>query len=168
MQTADWALIISLCSTAIALISLGWNIWSKFIYPKPKVRVAFNFMTVVGQKDEKVLSLSATNMGPAEVTLYSALVRTKKKWSWRNRGFGLLNPLHDYPLRKDHSIGPFGGGLPKKLAVGEQFSIYFIPDHESLARDDYDRIGFNRHVRKISLGRATRHRGYSQAYSRGV
>jgi hypothetical protein len=38
--------------------------------------------------------------------------------------------------RKDYTVGPFGGGLPKTLAVGEQFSFYFIPDHESLASDD--------------------------------
>ncbi len=38
---------------------------------------------------------------------------------------------------------PFGGGLPKTVAVGQQFSVYFIPDHEELARDNYDRIGFH-------------------------
>ena len=46
-------------------------------------------------------------------------------------------------LRKDHTIGPFSGGLPKTLAVGQQFSVYFIPDHEMLAGSGYDRIGFH-------------------------
>ena len=39
MTTSDWALIISLCSLAVALSSFVWNVWSKFIYPKPTVRV---------------------------------------------------------------------------------------------------------------------------------
>jgi len=33
--------------------------------------------------------------------------------------------------------------LPKKLDVGEQFSVYFIADHQSLAKGDYQRIGFD-------------------------
>ncbi len=75
----------------------------------------------------------------AMVTLHSALVQTKgAKWK-----YGILNPLHEYPFRKDHTVGPFAGDLSKKLEVGEQFSVYFIPDHESLARDNYDRVGFN-------------------------
>jgi len=77
-------------------------------------------------------------MGPIPVTLRTALVRRTGK-----EGYGLLKPLHGYPARKDHTVGPFGGGLPKTIAVGEQFSVYFVPDHESLARNDYDRIGFD-------------------------
>ncbi|WP_299912585.1 hypothetical protein [uncultured Paracoccus sp.] len=37
--TGDYALIVSLCSAGIALLSLGWNVWSKFIYPRPKLKV---------------------------------------------------------------------------------------------------------------------------------
>jgi hypothetical protein len=142
MQKSDWALIISLCSTAIALFSLGWNVWSKFIYPKPKVQVGFNYMTVIGQPKEEVLVLSATNMGPIEVMLHSALVQIKKRY-WSRPKYGLLSPLHGYPNRKDQTIGPFSGGLPKTLGVGQQFSVYFIPDHEMLAGSEYDRIGFH-------------------------
>jgi hypothetical protein len=40
MTTADWALIISLCSLLLAMAGFVWNVWSKFIYPKPKVRVS--------------------------------------------------------------------------------------------------------------------------------
>jgi hypothetical protein len=32
-------------------------------------------------------------------------------------------------------------GFPKKLAVGEGFSAYLPPDHETLALGDYERIG---------------------------
>jgi hypothetical protein len=75
MTTADWALLISICSAAISLAGFIWNVWSKFIYPKPRVDVSFNFMAVVsgGKKEDSVLGLSATNMGPASVTLYCVI-----------------------------------------------------------------------------------------------
>jgi hypothetical protein len=44
MQTADWALVISLCSAGVSLASFIWNVWSKFIYPKPVVQVSFQMM----------------------------------------------------------------------------------------------------------------------------
>jgi hypothetical protein len=142
LQTADWAFIVSLCSVAIALFSLLWNIWSKFIYPKPTVRAGFSYMVFVGSEEE-ILTLSATNMGPIPVTLHSAIVRKKSTWLSRMRTYGILLPLHDYPFRKDHTTGPFSGGLPKTVEVGQLFSVYFPPDNEGLARDDYDRIGFS-------------------------
>lgn len=145
MQTADWALVISLCSVAIALASFGWNVWSKFIYPKPRIRVTFGFMVVVGRdrsEDENILSLSATNMGPGPVTLYSAVVRDKRG-RFRRKGWGLLNPLHNYPIEKNRSVGPFGGGLPKKIDVGESFAVHFVPDHEALAGSNIVQIGFS-------------------------
>ena len=65
MQTADWALVISLCSFGVSLAAFVWNVWSKFIYPKPQVQVAFRMMTIVqgGSADESILSLSATKHG---------------------------------------------------------------------------------------------------------
>jgi hypothetical protein len=143
MTTADWALIISLCSAAISLAGFVWNVWSKFIYPKPRVRVSFNFMTTVGSGAvrENVLCLSATNMGPGPVTLHSAVLR--KRTFLRTKGYALLNPLHNYPAQTGHSVGPFGGGLPKKVEVGEQFSVYFTAYHDGLAADEFDQIGFH-------------------------
>jgi len=41
MQTADWALVIGLFSLVVSVASFIWNVWSKFIYPKPVVRVSF-------------------------------------------------------------------------------------------------------------------------------
>jgi hypothetical protein len=147
MQTADWALVISICSAAISLAGFIWNVWSKFIYPKPKVHVSFQMMTIFRagySVQPDVLVLSATNMGPAEVTLRTAIIAFPTTFQWQKfTRFALLNPLHDFPTVSDLSIGPFGGGLPKKLAVGEQFSAYFIPDHEGLAKGDYQRIGFD-------------------------
>jgi hypothetical protein len=145
MTVADWALIISICSAVLSLAGFIWNVWSKFIYPKAKVRVNFSYVTIMSPSDRSedydLLCLSATNMGPGQVTLHSALVRRKRKWL-RSQGYGLLNPLAS-ARHRDLSQGPFSGGLPKTVAVGEIFSAYFVPNHTKLAEDTYDRIGFN-------------------------
>jgi hypothetical protein len=156
MTTSDWALIISLCSFALALASFIWNVWSKFIYPKPKVRVSCSASIIFhpGNADHKqeFLSLSATNLGPGDVILHSAVLRSRKvKWwrelkAWYRRpycfDFGLLNPLEGFPARMNHTIGPFSGGLPKKLAVGESFSSYF-PRKVDWFENKVRGIGFN-------------------------
>ena len=61
----------------------------------------------------------------------------------KTRSFFLLSPIPNYPQDTELSIGPFAGGLPKKLEVGEQFTAYFIPDHEGLAKGEAARIGFD-------------------------
>ena len=141
MTTADWALVISLVSVLIALGSFIWNVWSKFIYPKPKVRASFSVMNIhqSGEVSPPFLVLSATNYGPGEVTLHAAVAAPKRRF-WqrllrRSRSIGILNPLENFPMQTNHSVGPFGGGLPKKISVGEQFSLYFTFKHEGL-RDD--------------------------------
>jgi hypothetical protein len=155
MTTADWALIISLVAAAISLASFVWNVWSKFIFPKPKVSVSLSMVTVVhprGPPDPdpvRALRLSATNMGPAEVTLRSALMIFRRHW-FSDKSYGLLNVLPRLPESTDYEAeyddlggGPFAGGLPKKIAIGETFSVYLVPDHETLARGDYQRVGFD-------------------------
>jgi hypothetical protein len=88
VSTADWALIISLCSFAVALSSLIWNVWSKFIYPKAQIRVTFQATMIFhpGSPDHKqeFLTLTATNHGPGEVTLQSSVVYHRKKQWWKN------------------------------------------------------------------------------------
>lgn len=129
----------------IASASFVWNVWSKFIYPKSRVRVTFGIMTVVG--DGKIegqsIGLGATNMGPAEVTLHNAIVKGRRRL-FRKRAYemAILKPLHNYPMELNRTLGPFSGGLPKKLAVGEQFSVHLILPNEGLATDDWSRIGF--------------------------
>lgn len=152
MTVADWALVISICSAATALAGFVWNVWSKFIYPKPRITVSFQYLTMVVPSphderyitgsDNDALSLSATNMGPIAVTLYNIVAKNRRK----PNSLGLLNPLPrfpNYPGEFEVTSGPFGGVLPKKVEVGEQFSAYFIPDHDSLAQDDVIRIGFS-------------------------
>jgi hypothetical protein len=157
VSVADWALVISICSAVVSAAGFIWNVWSKFIYPKPRVRVSFSFMTMmvpapagdrsITRSENNALALSATNHGPIEVTLYNVVGAVGFRW-WKRRPvrIGLLNPIPrfpDYPGQfSDEAAGPFAGGLPKKVAVGEQFASYFIPDHEALAKDEIVRVGF--------------------------
>ena len=122
MQTADWALVISLCSAGVSLASFIWNVWSKFIYPKPVVQVSFQMMRSIypaqGVVGGQVLALIATNMGPAQVTLRTAICRRRKRFPFlKTRSFFLLSPIPNYPQDTELSIGPFAGGLPKKLEL---------------------------------------------------
>jgi hypothetical protein len=155
VTTADWALVISICSAVVSLAGFVWNVWSKFIYPKPRVDVHLSMVTVFyprGPRDPdpvRVVQLSATNMGPAEVTLRSALVMFWPRW-FSDKSYGLLNVLPRLPESTDYATeyehlggGPFAGGLPKKLAIGENFSVYLVPDHETLAGGKYHRVGFD-------------------------
>jgi hypothetical protein len=153
VTTADWALVISILSAAISLSGFIWNVWSKFIYPKPKLQVRFSMVRIIEQHaddagDLQVLTLSATNMGPVEITLKKALIVFRRSWL-KEKSYGILNVLPRAPTSSDYEYeyelggGPFAGGFPKKLAVGEGFSVYLVPDHETLARGDYQRIGFD-------------------------
>jgi hypothetical protein len=155
MGVADWALVISICSAGVSVAGFVWNVWSKFIYPKPRVRVSFSFMTMLmpsaqdqsslARTENNALALTATNMGPIGVTLYNTIGASFPWWRRRAASIGLLNPLPrfpDWPGQFNDAAGPFAGGLPKKVEVGEQFTVYFVPDHEALASEKLDRIGF--------------------------
>jgi hypothetical protein len=144
MTTADWALVISICSAVVSLASFIWNVWSTFIYPKPKVRVSFAMVQILEFDSDdmpSVLHLRAINMGPGEVSLRKALT-VFHEHIFQSKRFGLLSTLDNYPLHGDTTRGYLGAGFPVKLAVGEEFSAYLTPAHEALAKGDYRRIGF--------------------------
>jgi hypothetical protein len=144
VTTADWALVISICSAVVSLAGFVWNVWSKFIYPKPTVRVSFAMVQVLDPDSDDiptVLSLSATNMGPGEVSLSKALIEHQEHF-FQSKRFGLLSTLDNYPLHQDTTRGYLGAGLPAKVAAGEQLTAYLVPAHEALAKGDYRRIGF--------------------------
>ena len=142
MTTADWALIISLCSLLLSLAGFVWSVWSKFIFPKPKIELSFNVMQTFGGfgNGTDLFVLSVTNFGPAENVIKMAVIRDPASGIRRRRRLGILNPLHNFPAQQNHSIGPFSGGLPKKMAVGEEFSLYF-PYNAGSALATVDRVG---------------------------
>lgn len=161
MTTADYALVVSIFSAVVALAGFGWNVWSKFIYPKAKLRVSFYVCVVTtgnGPPWPSYLCLAATNFGPTEVTLQHADI-VISKGRFRRGQYAIVNPIAII-LQPDIGVGPFGGGLPKKLAVGEAFSSYFPHEPQSFGRDALTHVGFldnfsrfhwapKRHVAKV-------------------
>jgi hypothetical protein len=144
MTTADWALIVSLCSLTIALGSFVWNVWQKFIYPKPIVVVSVAKMVVFqgGASSQPHVSLQLVNHGPNDTTINNAIIQSKKhrfdKIQW-----ALLNPIHNFPMEPYVGVGPFGGGLPKQLKVGESFTLRFPYEDAAFLRQPIFRIGVN-------------------------
>jgi len=144
MTTADYALIVSICSGVVALSSLGWNIWSKFIYPKPRLRMGFSAIVVIDhvaapEDRPRFVAVNITNHGPIETTVHSFNVKFSRGL-FKKPQFAFISPIHDIH-RPEIGVGIFGGGLPKKLAVGETFSLYFPFTADSFARDPLARAG---------------------------
>ena len=131
MSTADWALVISLFSFLVSLAGFVWNVWSKFIYPRAKVRAYIAVMLNFdgdGSPARKTIQLSATNYGPTDITLHSHQAKQRQGFLWfrRNRKLALINPI-GHPDSAT-TTGWFAPGFPKKLAVGEGVNVYFSAD----------------------------------------
>jgi hypothetical protein len=147
VNTADWALVISLGSVLLSLAGFIWNVWSKFIYPKP--RVSCGFLIMLGGNAGEAIAITVVNHGPMEITIKNA--QLERRALWNTDQFGLLFPLHNFPYVRGMTQGPFSGGLPKKLAVGDEFSLYFPPNHLDFADEKWTDVvlvdTFDRHHR---------------------
>jgi hypothetical protein len=131
MTTADWALGISLFSFLVSLAGFVWNVWSKFIYPRAKVRAYILVMLIFdgdGSPARKAIQLSATNYGPTDITLHSHQAKRRQGFLGfrRNRILTLINPIA-HPDSAT-TTGWFAPGFPKKLAVGETADVFFSAD----------------------------------------
>ena len=117
----------NLVSFGVSVAAFLWNIWSKFIYPKAKVRVyagIFETFTPGIGKGASFINMTATNFGPGEITLTHAVVHEPKAWPFRKGMDGLLNLMVTDPDHPQPQFDVFGNGqLPRKLAVGEQMSV---------------------------------------------
>ena len=145
MTTADWAIIISIGSVVIALASFVWNVWSKFIYPKPRLSVSASLMNSFSAEGvgPSCITIGATNLGPSEVVLHLAIAKQSKPWYRWRRQFGILNPYDGFPGPQGGTKGPFSGGLPKKLAAGETFAVHFPVMKGWFLEDDLAGFGFS-------------------------
>jgi hypothetical protein len=158
--TADYALIVSLFSLTIAAASFIWNVWSKFIFPKPKVVVSVGVFSMHsgGQVSHPHLALSFSNYGPGEVTIHLSCVE-RKRFPWSRADQGMINPINNFPMQPYTSLGPFSGGLPKKLLVGEAHTLRFPYEARSFLALPLTRIGgtdtFGRH--HWATGKQLRH-----------
>ena len=147
MTTADYALIVSLCSVAISLAGFVWNVWEKFVYPKARLRVKFYEACIIGGGRghppwPTYICLSATNHGPTEVIINSAGITILKARPWQRPQHALVNPIANLAM-PDVGVGPFGGGLPRTLKVGESHTLYFPHNEQSFGRDHLGRVGLN-------------------------
>ncbi|WEK57659.1 MAG: hypothetical protein P0Y52_14115 [Candidatus Brevundimonas phytovorans] len=145
MTTADYALIVSIFSASVAIASFAWNVWSKWLYPKAKLRVGFAAIVVHfgnGPLDQqpRFLRLAMTNFGPTELTVTTAVLRFAPKSFWKRGQNAIVNPVTSI-YTPEIAGGPFAGGLPKKLGVGETFDLFFPHDPDSFARQKLNRLG---------------------------
>jgi hypothetical protein len=142
METADWALLISLLSLLLAIASFVWNVWSKFIYPKPRLAVGFQKMSILqgGVWRQPHFSMTITNHGPIKTTVYLAVARFRTKNPFKPQN-GILNPIHNFPNEPYVGIGPFGGGLPFELEVGKDLRLQFPYEIDGFFGDALLRIG---------------------------
>ncbi len=128
MTTADWALVVSIFSFIVSLGGFVWNVWSKFIYPRAKLRASIGIYLIMdgdGSPARKFIQLSAINYGPTEITLHSHQAKRRQGFLWFrcNQKLALINPI-SHP-DSDQPTGWFAPGFPKKLAVGESVNVYF-------------------------------------------
>jgi len=69
------AIIISCISLAVALFSLGWNIYRDVVL-KARVRISFSLRRyLVGQEKLDQLAVVAVNLGPGSIRLTSIVLR---------------------------------------------------------------------------------------------
>lgn len=149
MTIADWAFVVSLFSAALSLFSLGWNVWSKWVHPKPRIVMSMAVMNLIGGGrpgiSEPFIAIYATNHGPTETTLKTLICRSRAEGWWRKRGnarwkwaFMISHQTPDQALAGNNN--PFGG-FPHKLPVGDEFVTYLVFKHEHLRDDDIVDIG---------------------------
>src|SRR5437016_14515453 len=108
MTTADWALVISILSAAVSLAGFIWNVWSKFIYPKPILRVYFSMMGFIGDGPwrDPFLNLSVTNFGPIACTITHVQIEVAPQHGKRAVRRGLINPLKNISIDQQATDGP--------------------------------------------------------------
>lgn len=148
--TADWALVVSLFSFAVSLAGFVWAVWSKWVYPKARVKVSMAVMQLISEDDDDYyIGFYATNFGPSDTTLKLLVNRWRPDgWAWRfklgNRRwrYGVLMSTNNI----DHAIrgaeGPMHPGLPHKLTIGGEFGTYTTHQHHRLRDLGVVDVGF--------------------------
>ena len=142
--TAQIALVVSGLSFALAFANFIWSIWSKFIYPKPKMQISIAFTYALGggygDKSPSAINLTATNHGPTEITLKAAIGLVGPKHGVGKTRRALLKAYRNWPYTSAETDFGEITGLPFRLPVGEQFSVFFP---ESLLENrEIESLGF--------------------------
>lgn len=80
--TSDYALVISLFSATLSLAGFGWNVWSKFIFPKPRLEVYAGYFVdrqPSATDTSHSIMLTVVNHGPVPATV-KLLVGRAPSW----------------------------------------------------------------------------------------
>ncbi len=125
MDKSDWAFVVSILSASVSALGLGWNFWSKFIFPKPSLRVALSHVYAVPSdfepgKGPSAYSITVTNHGPISATIDDVVLRMSDS-PYGKKAMGVPKLLL-HPFFSDRA--EFKAGLPKELKVGEKHSFY--------------------------------------------
>lgn len=159
--TADYALIVSLCSAAVSLLSLGWNIWSKFIFPKPKVRVQVSFVLFDDAMQQilffpspnefrsrlnndnliqPALRIYVSNFGPGGVKLGYPVAARDGQNSPKKQGYAQFPEIFDYP--RLWPLSTKQAGFDKALEPSDDLEVYIPLTQVELAELAPVQIGF--------------------------
>lgn len=128
-STAQIALIVSALSFLLSFAGFIWNVWSKFIFPKPRIEVTLNTSMAIGGEGGQwpdALTVSAINHGPIPVTLRSVDGRVMK-WIWQKPQHAVLRCYKNWPYSSKAEL-THGIGLRVKLDVGDVFSVHIVRD----------------------------------------
>ena len=161
LTTADYALFISLFSLTLSLFGFIWNVWSKFIYPKPRVRINVALVLFDDAKQQlnffppgknflsrlendflssPVLRIYASNSGPGEVKLGVPIAERGRPNGPRVEGYAQFGEFVKYPHMIQLSSKE--AGLDQSLKPSEDIAIYVPTSKEELVQLNPVRIGF--------------------------
>lgn len=118
MTTADWAFVVSIFSAIVSLVSLAWTVWSKWLHPKPKIRIGFAVMHIIDEngKSPPFLEANATNFGPTDTTITNLVARSRADGWWYKLGrdrwtWGVMVTANNIP-DAIHARRAAHGGMP--------------------------------------------------------
>lgn len=145
--TGDYALVVSLCSAGISFVSLGWNVWSKFIFPKPRLRVRCRFYVslpesgVVASFEDGLIpgslkgqrveypsgGVEITNVGATPVTITSIVAKhhRRKKGAPETRVSFYRTYPPDPDAKKQERWLNFGALGELVVGPGQTRSVFF-------------------------------------------
>lgn len=147
--TADYALVISLFSATLSLAGFVWNVWSKFIFPKPRIRMAGRLCVNLPEHDVifsfddgehlpkefensrieyPACLLEITNFGPGYVSILEVFGRTSRR-VFRKEVVSRFSLYCTYPPEPGSSGAnrwiTYGAIQQTKLDVGETLKLFF-------------------------------------------
>jgi hypothetical protein len=145
MGTVEFALVISGVALTVGIGNLIWNIWSKFIQPKPRIKIGFAVMMIAVEYDgvlaRQAICISATNFGPNDVVINGVVGLSKRFTNLRfeTQSFIVL-ATSAWPLIGQKQLQDTGN-LPARIAVGDSVSWYMPMDNSYFTENDMTHFG---------------------------